>query len=452
MRCFRRSLKGLISALIALLLVLETGIGPALAKGRISFLRDAETEELLRDYTAPIYRAAGVGGAQINIYLVNNKQFNAFVADGRRIFINIGVLLDAATPNQVTGVIAHETGHMAGGHLARLHDQIASAQAISVLSMLLAAGAAVAGAGSASSAIALGGQQVAQRSILRYQRGEERTADRAGLKYLEATGQSGRGMVETFEKLADQDLFGPQFIDPYARSHPTPRDRIESIRAIASKSRYFDRKDPPALQFRHDMMRAKVTGYAEAPNTIMRRYPARDKSLPARYARAVMDMRRGQYRKALRGVNGMIAERANYAYLHELKGDILVQAGRPKEAITPYRQAMKLKPNEPLLRASYAKALVTANQPRLLNEAVAELRRALGREPDHVEGWLQLAIAYGRLGRAADADLASAEAALARGDLNTAQQLAGRAKNRFKPGSPGWIRADDISKFRPRNG
>ena len=436
--------------LLALTMVLRFGVAPAMAQGNVSFLRDAETEELLRDYIAPIYRAAGVGGSRINVYLVNDRSFNAFVADGRRVFVNVGALMESDTPNQIIGVLAHETGHMAGGHLARLHEQMAGAQAIMVLSMLLAAGAIAAGGGQAGQAVLLGGQQLASRSLLRYQRGEEQAADRAGMTYLAATHQSGRGMIDVFRKFADQDLFGSQYADPYARSHPAPRDRIDSLEHLAKQSPYYDNKDAPELQYRHDLMRAKLSGYLNAPGTVLRDYPNSDRSVPAQYARTVMMMRQGKFRDALSGVDRLISQSASYAYFHELKGDILVQAGRPAEAIGPYRRALELKPNEGLLRASYAKAMVTANDPSMLPNAIAELRKALGQEPDHTEGWMQLAIAYGRTGQRADADLASAQAAVVRGDNDTAKVLAERAKRQFKPGSPGWLRADDIVKFKPK--
>lgn len=451
-RCFRFPATGLLTLLLTLSFTLQAMMmGPAAAQGKISFLRDAETEELLRDYIAPIYRAAGVGGARINVYLVNDRQFNAFVADGRRVFVNVGALMQSDTPNQIIGVLAHETGHMAGGHLARLHDQIAGAQAIMVLSMLLAAGAVAAGGGGdAGQALLLGGQQLATRNVLRYQRGEEQAADRAGLSYLAATGQSGRGMIEIFRKFADQDLFGAQHADPYARSHPAPRDRIDAIKHLAESSPYYDRKDPPEIQYRHDLMRAKVSGYMNAPGTVLRDYPNSDRSVPAQYARTVMQMRQGKYRDALAAVDRLIGQSPSYAYFHELKGDILVAAGRPSDAVAPYRRALELKPREGLLRASYAKALVTANNASVLPTAISELQKALAQEPDHVEGWMQLAIAYGRVGQRADADLASAQAAVVRGDNDTAKLLAERAKRQFKPGSPGWLRADDIVKYKPK--
>lgn len=442
-----------VAILAALCLFVQASALPALAQSRGGFLRDAETEELLRDYVRPIFRAAGISTSKINIYLINDKRFNAFVANGQRIFINVGVLLDAPRPNNVIGVLAHESGHIAGGHLARLQAELANAQAMAILSVLLAVGAAAAGAGQASQALLLGGQQVATRGVLKYQRSEEQTADRAALTYLDATGQSARGMIETFQKFADQDLFGARYADPYAQSHPMPRERIAAISALAEKSRFYNVKDPPQLQFRHDMMRAKIVGYLEAPGTVMRRYPKSDKSLPAQYARTVMQMRQGNYRAAIGDADRLLSQMQSNPYLHELKGDILIQAGRPRDAIAPYRRAVELNPDAPLLRASYAKALVTANDAKLLPSAITELNRALRSEPDHTEGWMQLAIAYGRSGQNGEADLASAQASLARGDIDTAQQLAERAKKRLKTGSPGWLRADDITKIKkPRRG
>ena len=113
-------------------------------------LRDTEIEQLLRDYTRPILRAAGLEKQNIQMVIINESVFNAFVADGRRIFVNYGAMMQSETPNQIIGVLAHETGHLAGGHLAKLREQLAQAQTQMIIAMLLGAGAMVAGARAAA--------------------------------------------------------------------------------------------------------------------------------------------------------------------------------------------------------------------------------------------------------------------------------------------------------------
>ena len=228
---------------------------PAKAQRGLPLIRDAEIESLLRDYSKPIFKAAGISKSEPQIILVNQKSFNAFVPDSRRMFINIGVIMEAETPNEVIGVIAHESGHIAGRHLVRLRAAMANAQIMSVIGVLLGAGAAAAGAASGSGQAASGGAAAAlsagsigKRSFLSYQRGEEAAADRAALKYLNATGQSARGMLKTFERMSSQQMFSRQFADPYAQSHPMAQERYNSLLTAAQKSKYFNQPDDYVLQ------------------------------------------------------------------------------------------------------------------------------------------------------------------------------------------------------------
>lgn len=439
---------------------LQLGFGPALAQGRkLPIVEDAEIESLLSDYAAPILRAAGLGGSKIDIVLVNDSSFNAFVLDGRRIFINLGVLMQAKTPNEVIGVLAHETGHIAGGHLARLRDALARAQTIAVLSMLLGAGAAAAGAAAGAdgavrggAGIAAGGASAAQRSFLNYQRGEEAAADRAAISYLEETGQSGRGMLEIFRQFQDQQLFSSRYADPYALSHPLAQDRISQLERLVEASQFRDRKDPPALQARHDLMRAKIYGFTQHPNSVLRHYPSSDKSLAGRYARAISQYRNGELRKALRGIDDLIAERPGYAYFWELKGQALIENGRPEQAIEPFRKAVSLAPDEAPLRIALGYALVGSDKDRYLDEGISQLENALQRKQDSHLGYRQLAIAYGRKGQVARADLATARSFFVRGDFENAKRYAARAQAKLNRGTPEWLQADDIVSYKPPRG
>jgi predicted Zn-dependent protease len=412
-------------------------------------IRDAEIEQLLRDYTQPILRAAGLAQQNVQVTIINDRSFNAFVMDGRRIFINAGALVDAKVPNEVIGVLAHETGHMAGGHLSRLRQQLANAQVASIIAMILGLGGAIAasrgGAGGGNPAAAiLGPQETIRRSLLSYQRAQEEQADRAGVKFLAATGQSAKGMSETFRRLSDQILFAAQNADPYLQSHPMPAERVAALEILAKNSPNWDKKDSPELQLRHDMMRAKLTGFLDRGDTVARRYPPSDTSLPARYARAIATYRHADMRVAVGQIDGLIQAQPNNPYFYELKGQALLEGGKPAEAIAPLQRAIQLAPQPALIQVLLAQALNALNAPKSADEAVTLLRTALAHEPESVDGYLQLAMAYGRKGDLAQADLASALAAFMRGDNPTARQLAARAKTRFPIGSPGWVKADDI--------
>ncbi|HEY0293002.1 MAG TPA: M48 family metalloprotease [Hansschlegelia sp.] len=450
-----RGLRRATAALAAVSLLVTATPAPvaAQAAGGMPVIRDAEIEGLLRDYMAPIFRASGVGEGVVEITIINSREFNAFVADGRRIFVNAGTLMDSKTPNEVIGVLAHETGHIAGGHLARMRQQLDNMQTMAIVAMLLgvgAMGAAAAsnsrGGGDAAMGALVGPQQMIQRTLLAYQRTQEEAADRAAVSYLNKTGQSAKGMLTTFKRFADQVAFSKRFIDPYAQTHPMPQERIENLQQLAEKSPYFNKLDPPALQARHDMMRAKLFGFIDTPEAVGRRYPPSDQSLPARYARAIATYRSSPLPGAIAQIDALIAAQPNNPYFYELKGQAYLENGRPKDAAGPLRRALALAPNASLIRTMLGQALNSGGDSR---DALAELRRATAVDTKNADGYRQLAQAYARQNKIPEADLASAQAAFAAGDFGTARQLAERAKRGFKQGTPNWLKADDIAGYTP---
>ena len=436
---------------------------PALAQEgeKLAILRDTETEQLLRDYSRPILRVAGLEKQNIQVTIINQAVFNAFVADGHRIFVNHGALLQSETPNQIIGVLAHETGHLAGGHLARLREQLAQAQTQMIIALLLGVGALAAGAksGNSNSGLTNAGaaaisapQNLILRSLLSYQRQQEESADRAGVKFLTATGQSAKGMYETFKRFSNDILFAAHGADPYFQSHPMPAERVNALEELARSSPYWDKKDDPALQLRHDMMRAKISAFMERQDTVYRRYPLSNESLPARYAHAIATYRHGDLRNALAQIDALIQLQPNNPYFYELRGQALLEGGKPAEAIVPLRKAVQLSNNAPLIEMLLGQALVGSDNKAYTDEAISILRAAVARETEAPIGYIQLAMAYGRKGDYAEADLASAQAAFLRGDNKTARDLASRAKTRFAVGTPGWVKADDIVSAKPLPG
>jgi predicted Zn-dependent protease len=420
----------------------------------LPIIRDSEIEQLLRDYSQPILRVAGLGQRNIRVVIINDRSFNAFVIDAKRIFINAGALMDAETPNQIVGVLAHESGHIAGGHLSKMRGELANAQTAAILTTLLGVGAVVATARSGNvggnpMAAIVGPQSAIMRSLLSYQRQQEDQADRAGVNFLTLAHQSPKGMYDTFKRMADQQLFVAHYADPYLQSHPMANERIANLAEVARTSPYWDKKDPPELQQRHDLARAKLFGYMDRPDAVARRYPLSDTSLAARYARAVSGYRHGDLHNAMAQVDSLIQVQPNNPYFYELKGQALVEAGHGQEAVAPLRRAISLAPDPTLIRVLLGQALVSTNDGHLADEAISNLRAAVQTDAEIPDAYDQLAMAYGRKGDIADADLASAQAAFNRGNFSTARQLAGRAKGRFPVGSPGWVKADDIASFRP---
>lgn len=452
---FRRFTTALAAAAVALTCVAP----PAAAQTPrgLPVIRDAEIEGLLRDYMNPIFKAAGIGEGVVEITLINSREFNAFVAAGRRIFVNVGALMDAQTPNEVIGVLAHETGHIVGGHLARLRQRLDQAQTMSIVAMLLGIGAA-AGAvatskpGDNSGGAAIGAvmapQEAIRRSLLSYQRGEEEAADRAAVSYLTKTGQSAKGMLTTFRRFENQIAFSKRFIDPYAQSHPMPADRIANLEDLAKKSPYYDKLDSPTLQARHDLMRAKLFGFVDTPQGVGRRYPPSDQSLPARYARAIAAYRSAPLNGAIALIDDLIRAQPNNPWFYELKGQAYLENGRPAEAAPPLKRALALAPNATPIRTMLGQALNAGGGKG--GDAVAELTRATARDPSYAEGFRQLAIALAKKNKIPEADLASAQAAFAEGDYGTARQIANRAKAGFKQGTPNWLKADDIATYTPQ--
>ncbi|MGA7808413.1 M48 family metalloprotease, partial [Bradyrhizobium sp.] len=290
------------------------------------------------------------------------------------------------------------------------------------------------------------------RSLLAYQRQQEEQADRAGVKFLTATGQSAKGMYDTFKRFTNDSLFSARGADPYLQSHPMPADRVAALEEVARASPYWDKKDDPALQMRHDMVRAKIAAFMERQDTIYRRYPLSNTSMPARYAHAITTYLHGDLNNALTQIDGLIQAQPNNPYFYELRGQALLEGGRPADAIAPLHKAIQLSNNAPLIEMLLGQALVATDNKAYTDEAITILRAAVARETEAPLGYSQLAMAYGRKGDYAEADLASAQAAYLRGDNKTARDLASRAKTRFAVGTPGWVKADDIVSTKPPSG
>jgi len=443
--------------ILAACVVMAALLSPAEAqRQRLNYIRDAEIEQLLKDYLNPILRAAGQPPTAVRLMLVGDRSFNAFVSNGRRMTIYAGAIIDSATPNQLIGVLAHEAGHIAGGHLARLSQELPRAQAIAAIGTLLGAGALVGVAtsrntigvsGAAPMGILSAGSELAMRSLLSYQRTEEAAADRAAVNYLTATKQSAKGMLEAFRRLAEQQMFLASRVDKYLLSHPLATERLAAIDAAARESPYFEAKDPPALVQRHELTRAKLIAFLGRQDEIMRRYPPADASLGARYARAIYAHRFSRGGDAQAQIDALIKAQPNNAYFWELKGQNLLESAQAGAAIAPLRKAVTLAPGQPLLRVILGHALMSSGVPANVQQAITELTVAIQRDPEVYEAYVYLAQAYEKAGRTADAELTVAESYFFAGAYEEARLIAKRAQAKFPPGSPGWRRADDIVSF-----
>jgi len=431
---------------------------PASAQN-VPLIRDTEIENILNDYASPLFKAAGLGSGRIRMRIVQNDAFNAFVLDGKNVFVHTGTLMQANTPNEVIGVIAHETGHITGGHMAALRARIAKDQTRALLAQILGIGLMVAGGvsgaeglGGAGQGVLFGGNEVIMRSLLAERRQQESAADQAGLTFLNATKQSGRGMLTTFERFAAQEYISDAQKDAFARSHPLSTDRLARLRKLVETSPYYSNKDSAELQLRHDLMRAKLSGYLEKPQTVFNRYPASDQSLPARYARALARFFQGgpgALEAALADVDGLLATKPSYPYFWEVKGDLLMRAGRTRDAIAPLRQALKLDPNASLIRVQLAGALQESQGDGAIEESVTLLRKSLI-DDENSRAYRLLANSYYKQGKRPEADAMIAQAYFLEGNLKQAQLFAKRAQSKLRQGTPEWLKNDDIINYKPQ--
>ncbi len=456
-RARQKPLFALVSALCAGAFLLASWPQAAAARGGMRLIRDAEIEELMRIYAVPIFRAAGLNPRAVRVHIINDRRINAFVAGGQRIFINTGLLMEAKTPNEIIGVIAHETGHIAGGHLARMGIEVDRMSTLAIISTLLAAGVAVGGAATGrpgavrgGQALMLGSQSMLQRHFLSYVRTQESAADQAAAKYLERTHQSGKGMLVLFRKLAARSMASLRHADPYVMTHPMPLQRIRNLERLLKKSRWFGRKDPDWLVLRHRLMQAKLTGFIEGPRMVYRKYPKSDTSLPARYARAIAAFRIGDIRGALPVIESLIRSRPKYPYFRELKGQALLENGRPRAAIAPLKKAVALAPRVGLIRLLLAQAQLATENRAQAKAALANLRKAMNTEGSRPMLHMLMARAYGALGNYGMAELETAEAAIRSGDRDLAMNKARGALRRLKRGTPQYLRANDILRTAKR--
>jgi predicted Zn-dependent protease len=427
----------LVAALVA---ILALQVPSAVAARNVSLIRDAEIEATLQRFLTPLLEASGLGAGSVRIYIVNDDQLNAFVAGGMNLFINTGLIMRTENPDELVGVMAHETGHIAGGHLSRAIAPQRAATAESILATVLGI-AAAAIAPPLGAAIITGGQQYAMSGLMRFSRGQEQAADQAGLTYLDRAGLSGRGLAQMFRILDSQNVLTVSDASPWLMSHPLTRDRIEFVDSWVAT--HPNPPTPPGWVDAHRRMVVKLKAFLNDPRETLREFKG-DNSLYGRYARAIADFHIPDLPQSLKDIDGLIKEHPNDPYFHELKGQMLFENGRVQDAIAPYREAVRLAPDSALLRIGLAQALIETDAPAPTREAIQQLQDARQREPDNAMAWRLLGIAQGRAGEPGLSDLAFAEYALRVGKRDDARLYANRAKGKIAASDPGWLRLQDI--------
>ena len=417
--------------------------GPAQAQSGISLLRDTEIEEILHKSADPIFEVAGFDPNDVRILLIGDKELNAFATQGRMIGLNSGLILETETPNQLKGVIAHETGHLSGGHPMRSDELMKAGLRPMLLTMGLGLLAMAAGAPDAGAALLASSAQFGTLGALGYSREQESRADQAGAGFLEKTGQSGKGLVDFFDNFRYQEVFQEAKRFPYFRSHPLSSERIETLRGRVEQGEHYDAVDDPEEIERHAIMKAKLEGFLNPAQALIK-YKETDKSFPARYARAIAYYQTKDPDRAIGMIDDLIKEQPDNPYLYELKGQILFEFARTAEAEAPQRKSVELKPDAPLLRINLGQTLIALDDPKKRDEGIAELKKAVLQEDDNAVAWRLLAEAYDRKGDDGRARLATAESFFSVGAEKEARGFAMRARELLDKDTVEWRRATDI--------
>jgi predicted Zn-dependent protease len=434
----RWSLRGL--AVSSALAAMICGAGVA-AAAEASGIRDAEIENAIRTLASPVWRAAGLEPNDVGIYLISDSQLNSFVAGGQAIFINTGLILKAETPNQLVGVIAHETGHIVGGHILRTKEAMRNASIESLIAMAAALGASVVGKSGAPMLAAPG---VAERSFARFSIGQEATADHAALNFLDRACQSGRGLLKFFEILQSNELLSGDRQDAWVHTHPFTAQRAQYVRDHVQQARCSNAPEPPGAVELFRLVKVKLRAFLDPPSTTLANFLDSDNSVPARYARAIAWYRIPNLDKALPAIDALIRDFPNNPYYRELKGQMLFENGRTREAMRPYEDAVRLAPRAPLLRISLSQTYIESGDAGLNKRAIAYLNDASREEGRDSQVWHFLAVAYGRDNQMGMAALSLAEQALANGKKKDAMQQADRAKQLLARNVAGFARAEEI--------
>ncbi|WP_066684283.1 M48 family metalloprotease [Caulobacter sp. CCH9-E1] len=443
----KRQLGRRVSAALSALSIIASGASVpqvALAQdGGPSLIRDTEIEEILHHDADPIFAAAGLDPRNVRILIVGDKSLNAFATQGLQMGLNTGLILQTENPNQLRGVIAHETGHLAGGHPIRSDEMMRAGLKPMILTMGLGILAALAGSPDGGAALIANSQYAGALGALGYSREQESRADQAGAGFLEATGQSGRGLVEFFDNFRYQEVFDQARRFAYFRSHPLSSERIEVLRSRVERQPHYSAVDTPEDIAQHEVMKAKLEGFIN-PQVALMKYKETDASFPARYARAIAYYQMKDPDRSLKLIDGLIADNPDNPYLWELKGQVLFEFNRIAQAEEPQRKSVQLKPDAALLRVNLGQTLINLNDPAKVEEGVKELKRSLLNEPDNTVAWRLLAQAYDKQKKDGEARLATAEQYFSLGAVREARVFAMRARELLPKDTPDWRRATDI--------
>jgi predicted Zn-dependent protease len=234
-------------------------------------------------------------------------------------------------------------------------------------------------------------------------------------------------------------------IDPYAQSHPLSGQRVANLTHDLQMGPAWTAKPDLPLEERFKRVKAKLRGYVADPKTTMNIFPETDQSVYAHYARAYAWHKAGYPEKADAESAALLKADPHDPYFLEIRGQILLEAGKPAEALAPLREATSRSDNSPLIATTFGHALIATDDKTNYPEAVKVLRQAVARDDQNPFAWYQLGTVYDRTGDQPRAMLATAEQASMNGNSPIAAYTARGAMAGLTPNSIDWIRAQDIA-------
>tara|TARA_X000001036_G_scaffold175746_1_gene166325 strand:+ start:1355 stop:2758 length:1404 start_codon:yes stop_codon:yes gene_type:complete len=446
-------IKSYTKILLFLFLLLTFFFSKIIKAQSLNLIQDAEIELYIREWIEPIIKVAGLNPNAVNVYIVNDETINAFVAGGQNIFINTGLILKAKEVDALIGVLAHEIGHIAGGHLNRTINSMKKAQDTVTIATIITAGlmAASKAAGlntpSGLAKLATLGPSIAERNFYKHTRQNEKFADAAAIKYMTAVNRSCIPLAQLLKVLGKQELLHENRQDPYLRTHPISQERIYEIME-ASENIEVNKIDNSSIdEIKYKRIVAKIIAFTNTPGKTLLLYPKTSSEIDARYARAIAYLRLPDLDKGIKEINHLINLDNSDPFFPEVLGQMLFENGQIFESIKQLQISANLLPKNPIILLSLARSQVEYGKEKENNEAISNLKNILEVIPKNIAAWKLLSIAEARNNNIGQAQLASAEAYFLLGKYNLSIQFAEKARISFKKSSPSDIRALDIIFF-----
>ena len=405
-------------------------------------IRDSEIEYTLRIVAQPIAKAAGVG--HIDIYIINNNNPNAFTTGGNNIFIHSGLIRQLKSVEMLQSVIAHEIGHINGGHITQRAANIGTARSAAGLGILLGILTAAAGGGEGAIGVAAAAQSVGLRNYLAFTRGQESAADQSGVRYMARAGIDPSASIDVLNIFRGQEALSVKRKDAYAITHPLSSQRILDLETFVAAYKGRPTSQHPNVDYWYARARAKFNGFTGSPKGVLRKLKKTDKGEIATMTRAIAYHRLPNKKKSMAAIKRLIDMRPKDRFYQELYGQILLENGNSSGAVKAYNKAVQMAPKDPLILAGLGRAQLADKSGSSAKTALATLKRSYARDPRNGRMLRDLGVAYAKTGNPGMASVTTAERYALASNFKQAGIHATRAVRLLPEGSTGWRKAADI--------